>query len=235
MNEKLGKYGESPYVPSNRLSFAVKRGLINGNAPYTDEEKALARETIGATADEIKVTLGDVEYTVQEVISSHQDSVDGIAEDVEYLYGLDAELRDRISDLENGAGGGSSSGIYGTKITFAELLANKEQYAERFIRIGRGDTSNGTLNTVLELMGDCILRTSPNKAVPNWSRRIVVPSFVFNEDMSVRPLITTYIVGLFYSGGTDCIINVETRDSATGAPSYNRIELNDDNCSLYVI
>lgn len=50
MNERKGNNGELPYVPSTNLSFAVKRGLINGKASWVDEEKAVACETIGAVA-----------------------------------------------------------------------------------------------------------------------------------------------------------------------------------------
>lgn len=57
MNEKFGKNGEIPYVPSTRLSFAVKRGLINGKGNWTDEEKSSARTTLGV--DEIVDTKLD--------------------------------------------------------------------------------------------------------------------------------------------------------------------------------
>lgn len=55
MNEQFGTNGENPYVPSTRLSFAVKRGLINGKTTYTDEEKVSACETIGAVPTTNKV------------------------------------------------------------------------------------------------------------------------------------------------------------------------------------
>ena len=65
MNERNGKNGELPYVPSTSLSFAVKRGLINGKASWTDEEKAKACETIGALkAFDGSQETGDLRYTV---------------------------------------------------------------------------------------------------------------------------------------------------------------------------
>lgn len=57
MNERYGKNGEMPYVPSIRLSFAVKRGLINGKCNWTDEEKASARGLLGA--------VGSTDYATQ--------------------------------------------------------------------------------------------------------------------------------------------------------------------------
>lgn len=79
MNGKAGVNGELPYVPSTRLSFAVKQGLIRGHEQWTEADKTTACETIGA------VTRKPDER-----------------ENWDRVYGIDSTGKDRVYALSEG-------------------------------------------------------------------------------------------------------------------------------------